>query len=305
MELEPLEVITKMKIDVRERLSNVRSVLGRDDMKYFVYPLQPHNKDLIIVGGAPSIKTRVGELKRLQRRGASIFAVNGSHDYLISKGLVPDFCVILDQKASMAEEIKPTDGVTYLVASCCHPSTFDLLENCDVVVWHAQMGGPEEQVLLEHWRQATGGQYMLVGGGCTVSLRAMNLGFLLGFRNITLYGVDSSFTEETHAYKDRTNPEKTIDIVAEGKTFRSMPILGRQVQDFQAVFANLKAHGCVVKVAPVEGALLPFVYSVLERQMRERSRVEERAEEEEEVLIVHTPENETPFSEIFGEIDAA
>ena len=42
---------------------------------------------------------------------------------------------------------------------------------------------------------------VLIGGGSTVTLRWINLGYVCGFRKFKIHGLDSSFTGAIHAYK--------------------------------------------------------------------------------------------------------
>lgn len=251
-------------IAVENREKFMQSALDRD-----LPCLRPEpgaeRESVCIVGGAPSLAGSIADIAKQKKRGRRICAVNGSHEFLISRGVVPDFCVIMDAKDRMVEEITPHKGVTYYVASIANPSTFDLLEGCDVRVWHAWNSDADHEFLKRQNKP-----WILVGGGVSVGLRSIDVMFLRGHRSMTIYGMDSSFEGETHAYKDR-QPKRVIDVTVEGKTFKTSPILGKQAQDFQDVYEKMIGNGCTITVKG-EG-LLSHVWKCLRRQQREWAEV--------------------------------
>lgn len=183
-------------------------------------PCRPHPTLLSIAAGGPSLADTCQNLT------GYIAAVNGSLGYLLERGIVPDACAVLDPGDHMAGQIVADRRVRYYIASICDPSVFDKLSDCDVTIWHPT----PESIGADH------AQPLSVGGGCTVGLRWLNLGYLLGFRRFHLHGMDSSFRESTHAYPDRADDKERITI--NGRQTRRNFLA--QVNDFFDILARFE-----------------------------------------------------------------
>ena len=151
--------------------------LSRKDIEVFIGQ-EAHTGKALIVGGGPSLVEVLPKIRQMKTRGAVIFALNGTHDWLIERGLVPDFHVMLDARQKNVEFIKtPNKKVTYLIASQCHPDVFDALEGYHVVQWVGWTHDAEEIADRHPDIPLT-----IVGGGNTVGLKAMCIAHLWGFR---------------------------------------------------------------------------------------------------------------------------
>ena len=138
-----------------------------------------------------------------------IAAVNGSLDFLMERDVKPWACGVLDPGDHMADIVSPHNGIFYFVASVCHPSVFDRLAGCDVILWHPSGLFGAEGIVAAH----DGPEALLIGGGSTMGLRWVNLAYVMGYRNFDLHGLDSSFRgNSTHAYPDRRDGAQTITV---------------------------------------------------------------------------------------------
>lgn len=197
-------------------LENMRSALARGLPE--VAGCRRHGHTLSVAGGGPSLSDTAKQMTGF------IASVNGSLGYLLDKGIVPHICGILDPGSHMPDVITADRRVRYYVASICDPKVFDKLKDCEVRLWHptSVTGGTG---LLE----LRGGDWLQIGGGSTMGLRWVNLGYILGFRTFHLHGLDSSFRgEATHAYADR---DRTGDILTVGGR-RTRANFLEQVADF-------------------------------------------------------------------------
>ena len=89
------------------------------------------NIPIAIVGGGPSLKNTVGELKNYKY----IIACGSVHDYLLENKVVPHYCVICDPDEIMGNYLqKKTQHTTYFIASQCHPSIFKLLSHSPCLI---------------------------------------------------------------------------------------------------------------------------------------------------------------------------
>jgi hypothetical protein len=227
-------------------LENIKANIDRDVK--VLHGLLPINSErLNFAAGGPSLKKKLSALKKRQKRGEKIFTVNGTQDYLIKNGIIPFATVFVDTSEIIADIFTPDKRVKYYVASMCHPKVFEKLEGHDVTMWHAQHNIGERDII---------GDVLMVGGGCTVGLRSINLAFTLGFRDFHLYGYDSSFDGKRHAYDQQVDNNK-IDIVCKDRTFSTTLDMAAQAQDFQNLILN---HGHLFKLQTHGDGLLPYLH---------------------------------------------
>ena len=225
------------------------------------YPLRvkgvsAHDGVAVLVGGGPSVRDKISSIRKRRDLGQSIFALNGAAKFLNDNGIVPDYQVILDPQDFMVDYFG--DARDYLLASQCHPDVLAASPK-PPILWHIAMEGREE--ITPHHPAGD----CLVGGGYTVGLCAMCLVYARGFREIHIYGYDSSSTEQgDHAYPcpikgvDRVF-DTTQDVVVTigSKSFRTTFSLAKQAQTFPKLCADLISAGCLITVD--SGGLLQAV----------------------------------------------
>lgn len=150
--------------------------------------------EVAICGGGPSLAKpeTLRELRRLQKRGVQIHAVNRTHDWLFTKGIRVDSAALLDPIPHVAKYITPRKGVRYYISSQCHPDTLDVFENYDKRLWHARASGAEEAVLTKEELDGA-----VASRTSSVGLRSAVLKYREGFRHIHLFGFDSSYDTDT------------------------------------------------------------------------------------------------------------
>jgi hypothetical protein len=143
---------------------------------------------LAIVTGGPSLNKTHWRLNEYK----TIMVCGSAHDHLVNMGYKPDYAVICDADPSVPENYRrPVKTCKYLLASSCHDSIFEALAGHDVTIFHNAGIDPK------HYR---GEPY--IQGGCTVTLRALNVAIVLGYLDHHYFGFDSSFEdfEHHHAY---------------------------------------------------------------------------------------------------------
>jgi len=241
---------------------HIRENLKRD-VKMFV-GMNPHDGKALIVGGGPSLKESLPTIRKMHDRGATIFALNGVHDWLIERGIIPEFHVILDAKPeNVAFVQKPHKRVCYLMAAQCHPSVFEALEGFEVVQWVAWIPGGED--IADEYPDIP---INLIGGGNTVGIKTMCLTHIWGFRKLHLFGFDSSYRgDENHAYEQSMNDgEDVLSLMTAGRKFKCAKWMARQVVDFQEFAKRLTMGGSEIKVHG--DGLLPWVAQHLQEIKR-------------------------------------
>jgi hypothetical protein len=209
-----------------------------------------HEQHAVLVGGGASLESSLHEIKWRAAQGQTIFALNGTAKWLADRGIVADYAVILDPRASNAGFIDPRVG-TWLLASQCAPEVFDAAESQRIrpLVWH----------FLESAKHIPDAQ--LVGGGITVGLTAMALAYTMGYRMLHLYGYDSSMADDgsAHAYAQAESaPDaQRLEVWSGRNRFLTSPAMYAQARAFPEWAAKLANEGAVITVHGT--GLLPTV----------------------------------------------
>jgi hypothetical protein len=235
-------------------IRNIESSLKRGLPEVVSLPV--NKKQMVIVGGGPSLKFQLTQIRHRKAKRAEIWATNGTHDYLISKGIVPDYLAICDAQSKTSCFVqKPNKNVTYFIASQCDPSVFDSLDGQNVYIWHCH--DSELQGTIESNSRSR--ETLMIQGGSTISLRLMCLGAALGYRSIHHYGLDSSYEDSHHAYPQKLNDgEEVLEVEFEGKKFRCSAWMLEQAEDYQKQLEALELAG--VRVFSHGTGLIPFIH---------------------------------------------
>jgi uncharacterized Rossmann fold enzyme len=186
-----------------------------------------HAGKVAIVGGGPSLGDAItlAELARHHAEGTAIWALNGTHDWLIARGIVPQAMVVLDARAENKRFVaNACAGVTYYLASQCHPDVYEATKDHRCVRFDLDIMGD---------------------CGTTVGTHAILIAHVEGYREIHLYGFDSSYRGEAgHAYaQDLNAADRIVDAHLGDKVFRAAPWMVRQTQDFETIARDVAAAG--------------------------------------------------------------
>lgn len=227
------------------------------DLPWLYGQMPPRDGEVLFVANAPSVKGSISTIRRKQKKGAKVWAVNGAHDYLISKGIIPDaagFCDPADRMPTVVTKLN--DRTVYLVASCCSPGFFDHLQGRQTILWHMNNEFGEED-LVRRLGLKYGKKGEVFSGGSTCMLRLPSLAYYRGYRKFHFYGVDSSFEGPSHINRDDTDLFGTIfHVECNGRTFRTNIPLARQVEEFALLTEILTRNGCSIQVHG--SGLLPY-----------------------------------------------
>lgn len=205
---------------------------------------QPHedqDKEVIICGGGPSLEDEFKELEELYKSGVKVVSTNGSHDWLMERGIRPSLHVMVDGREFNERFVRnPIPTCKYMIASQCHPKVFDNLKNSQVWIWHAQSSKKEVKILDEFYLK----NWYPVVSGSTVVLRAMLLVRMLGFEKQHIFGFDSCILNgKHHPYPQQENEGdvyKTVKV--NGVEFKCTAWQWSQYEDFLRFTKNLGSN---------------------------------------------------------------
>jgi hypothetical protein len=222
------------------------------DLPWFVGGDYSGGRDLVIVAGGPSLKSRLNIVKDRQRKGAIIWACNGAGKLLVENDIVPDAICFLDISPEVMGFIsEPPTEALYLVASIVNPEVLDALKDRNVILWHCCYGegrNKDQADIITEYPNKPGS---LIGGGNTIGVRCLNLGYLMGFRSIHYYGLDSSLADDgaDHAYTKHSGQEpEAVTVTLNNKDYRCSPWMATQAQEFEFYYRQFSNLGTKITV---------------------------------------------------------
>lgn len=222
MDFIPLAVKANCILDDAGLFEHIRLAMERD------LPVALGGK-MALVGSGPSVKGELESIRKLRAAGVPIAAIKDAHDWLIGEGLIPDYAIAVDPQEHRWNCFrKKHPGVTYLIASQCHPAMFEHLKDMDVRLWH----------LYIREGQTYPPDSMLVTGGTTSGLRAITLFYAMGYRQFELFGYDSCLQEDKLRMDGTTFDRPPIEIFVgdEKKRFLTTPEMAAQATEFQNLY---------------------------------------------------------------------
>lgn len=145
----------------------------------------PAREDKVaIVAAGPSVPDFLEDIRKF----TNIWAINGAYNYLRSVGIVPNGFVGVDPLPGLAAYVKGADpSTTFYLSGLCDDAVFETLKDNKVELWF-----PYQDAV------PTLKDFPLIQGGTTAVTRAPFVAKFLGFRDMTVFGVDSSF--KVHKY---------------------------------------------------------------------------------------------------------
>ncbi len=248
--------------DDETAIRQIKANLATSYAEIAVAPPQPMGA--VIVGSGPSARDDAWKIRKLHEEGATIYALNGAVRWLESIGIHPHYGVMLDMREGNTRFVEGTaPTLAWLIASHCHPEVVKAaraLPNTPMFFYHFGAEG-----VREHLPPGC----MLVGGGPTVGLTAMVIATAMGYRNLELFGFDSSFREaETHLLQQPMNDEesKMLDVWLDGKRFLTNIGMYAQAAAFQEVVASLQSEVPDIRIAVHGQGLLPTMATMMAAQ---------------------------------------
>lgn len=175
----------------------------------------------------------IEDIRAERAKGRPIVAVKAAHDFLCENGIEPDVWVNLDPRDRTSGIQRANDHTVYMVASRCPPVTFDVLKDRKVLLWHSWSDSPEIK--------AVGPGKLAIGGGTTSGMRAINIGYILGYRKFVLYGYDSCNRADgiKRFTGEKTGP--TLDVFVgdgiEKRKFVCNAAMAQQANEFQMIYS--------------------------------------------------------------------
>lgn len=187
----------------------------------------------VVVGSGPSLPNFIEEIRAEQAAGRPICAVNGAYDFLVDHNIVPTFFLTVDPRPMPQNVTKPQPETIFLIASRANPELFDRLAGFNVMLWHSY-GNLEEHAYYSDSRA-------VYGGASTSGLRAITIAYIIGFRNVAVYGLDSCLAEDRLTKRfTGEHAGQVIDVIVGNRTFYCNGAMAQQAKEVQEYPAFLE-----------------------------------------------------------------
>lgn len=205
---------------------------------------EAHDGIAVLIGGGYSINDHIEDIKDLKESGAVIITMNGSAKWCRDNGITPDWQVIVDAKKETADLVDPGESWK-IFASQCNPLTTE--KAADLTLAHFGLETIED--FLPEERVKKGG-YVLLGCGTTVGMAALSVAFSQGYREMHIFGYDSSYENgNSHGYNQKINQfMPTTKVTWNNKTFTASVAMKGQAEKFPINKRALELAGCEIKV---------------------------------------------------------
>lgn len=171
-----------------------------------------------------------------------IMTCSGAHDFLIERGIVPDYHVECDPRPhKVVTTSKPHAGCTYLMASCCDPQTWKNLRGQRVYLWHMD-NGPETR----EWLEKNDPMSIILGTGSTVGLRAFHVAGMLGYSKFDVYGMDGNYRDGNYrAGPLDAPPQGVYTYKIKGRKFKTTD---QAVNAMHELYGAIQTYGIDVRL---------------------------------------------------------
>lgn len=222
--------------------SNVRLNLARGYRK--IAERKAGERPIAICASGPSLSGALESIRAMQKRGVFVLAMNGSARYLNENGIKPDAMAMVDPRPDNVQFVSEAWAAEAWLASQCHPDVTDTAEKAGmrVMLWHP--GSPRMQENLP------ANDSLRIGGGITIGMCSMSLSYVAGFRELHMFGFDSSHTEGSgHAFPQPINAnDELVDAVVDSRKFVCSVAMAKQASDFMEFTRELLKQGCELHV---------------------------------------------------------
>lgn len=195
-----------------------------------------HDGTFVIAGSGPSLSDHLEDIKKERELGRPICAIKGAHDFLVSHEIEPDLFLSIDPRDRRNNVQRATENTVYLLSSRCCPQLFDHLKDRYVMVFHAASTQEENDCLQKN------GVKFAIGGTSTSGLRAVNVGYFMGYRKFVMYGMDSCNAPDGITKRiDGSLTGQTTDVIVgtSGKKFIANIAMAQQALDFQHLWVMM------------------------------------------------------------------
>lgn len=202
-------------------------------------------KIMVYVGGGPTIKQFLDDIKaKCESDKYDVFTSNKTCSYLLSKGIKPNFHLIVDPTEKKVKDLDyDDDSIPLVLGLQCHPALFEFAKKRGRKVEKflaASITNDDGRNDREAAKDACypGDPNMLgIGGGSMCGTRMLYFASARGYRRIEYYGMDGSIEMKDnkvvncYAYSKPRGENVLETTASNGRTFYTTVTLARQAEE--------------------------------------------------------------------------
>jgi hypothetical protein len=232
---EELNTVGRLNVEQERVRTNIHANLDLGLREIAPHDVQPDLEISLLCGG-PSLADFAGQIR------GPVVTVNGTYNWALANGLTPGLQIMVDAREFNRRFVDPIlPECQYAISSQCDPALVASLPHDRTFLWHG--AGDEILGYLREYDEAReqARQYYPINGGSSITLRALPILAMLGFRKIHVYGFDSCLRgEQHHAYPQPENDaDPLIEIMVDGKTFTCATWMAQQANEFQQILTHI------------------------------------------------------------------
>lgn len=199
-----------------------------------------NTKTGVLIAAGPSLERNMWEILSLDRATHEIVCADMALDFLLERGLKPDYVICSDSSTAIAQTLKRSEDldIPLLLNVVVHTDTARGWKG--PVFWFAMMSNVFDKDLGAFMQQAhakaAGVSSFLVPGG---NVSSLGLSFLLGVRavpKVLLFGHDFCWTDEARFYCGGAAPDLAAERIRSEK--ESGTVLAMKDVDGKDVWTN-------------------------------------------------------------------
>ena len=204
-----------------------------------------HESTAVLCGSGFSLGEHLDVIRALQQGGATVYAMNGAASFLSDNGILADFQVIADARERTADLVGP--AANHIFASQVHSACFEKAPGAYLMHVNFYTDHNEFLKIVDGYGPD---EFALIGSHGSVGNVAMSLAYAMGFRDLRVFGYDSSFRDDKgHAFDQPMNAtEPVCDIEYDGRRYRMTFTMKSQADVFPRLAYELEDMGATVHV---------------------------------------------------------
>lgn len=202
-------------------------------------------KIMVYVGGGPTIKKFLDEIKsKCEDDRYDVFTSNKTCSYLLSKGIKPNFHLIVDPTEKKVKDLEyDDDSIPLVLGLQCHPALFDFAKKRGREVWKflaasiTNDDGRNDREAAKEACHSKDPNMLGIGGGSMCGTRMLYFASARGYRRLEYYGMDGSIEMKDnkvvncYAYT-KPRGENILETTAgNGRVFYTTMTLARQAEE--------------------------------------------------------------------------
>lgn len=213
-------------------------------IKKWVKLEEANDKTLLICASGPSVKRDLNLIQEYKNDGAVVWGLNNCATWLFANGIEADYQVIMDAQEKTSNVVGQSKD--YLFASQVDPLLFDMKPLA--ILWQATYGDflvDELDGFPQH-----DADYCMIGSSIAVGNTSLVLAYVMGFRNIHIFGMDSCHENmQGHVIHQFINDGDPLTVIKfAGKEYISSLTMKLQADYFMERVTSLESMGCKFSV---------------------------------------------------------